>query len=99
MNDTEQSEAPSKEWEEKRRIAGLPFAELTVDQKFERVTQYVRQFEYATNRIATLENQVRQLQTHSHNEYGVVVPINSNGLGGVLSGGSAKLVSSRHPLD
>lgn len=76
-----------KVWAEKRRIAELPFAELTVDQKFERVINAISDFQYITNRVAQVETKIHHLSNHSHNEQGVVVSINSvnnsSGLGGV----------------
>lgn len=85
-------------WAEERRINSLPFAELTIDQKFARMTQYVRGFEYWINRVSSLENEIHRLKTHTHDAQGkVVVPIEH--LGGSLGSVSGAKLAGKHPLD
>ncbi len=86
-----------EEYEARIKLENTPFKELTNEQKIDRLVSYVRNFEYTSHRVGTLENRVRQLENHSHSENGsVVVPIRNNDLTGSASG-SAKM--HRHPLD
>ncbi len=90
-------EAEEARWAEERRVNELPFAELTVDQKFERMTNYMRGFDYWRNKVSTLERELTRFKKHSHNGSEVVIPIDFDRHGGELSVGSS--LSNRHPLD
>lgn len=110
MSDTQQSPEEQKseaalrqeredKWAEERRIRELPFAELTVDQKFARIIEVVRNLEYTGARVRTMELDIRDLQVHTHDNLGdVVVPIKHRSSGGDSVGmlSSAKM---RHPLE
>ena len=89
----------TEEYAEIRRIAGLSFAELTSDQKIERLRQQLMQFDYVKNQVYQLENKIRKMENHSHQDGKIVVPFNgySGGLG-ELGAVNANFLNNKHSL-
>ena len=76
--DLASSNKSDKEWEARQKLANTPFAELTSEQKIDRLVEYVRSFEYIINRVVSLEGKVNQLERHSHNEQGLAMAVFEN---------------------
>ena len=84
------AQSPSPEYLAERdrlnQVRNKPWAESTDSEKIDKLKMFVEEFKYLTNRIATLENEVRQFKKHSHKDNGdIVVPLSTEGSGGLNS--------------
>lgn len=70
-----------------KELANKPFAELTSDQKIDRLVEEIRQMRHLNSRIYGLEEQLRKMQKHDHVNGKVVIELTDNyGLGGLSTG-------------
>ena len=90
MNETTCDKANSvmteEDYKKAQELRDKPFAELTTDQKIDRLVDSVRGLRYTTQRVSELENKINKLYNHLHADGKVVTDIKSNEFGGALCG-------------
>jgi ketol-acid reductoisomerase len=74
-----------------------PFAELTLEEKVERLATELRNGRYLVSRVAELEQKLRRLERHSHSEGGKVV-VEINDINNSLNSLGMCGVQTRDPL-
>jgi hypothetical protein len=87
--------------DEEREVAEKSWAELTTEQKVERLCVVLRSQEFLVNQVTSLQNRLFELERHEHGQDGgIVIPYgmkNPHGLG-LVAGNSSKPHSALNRL-
>lgn len=68
-----------EDYKKAQELRNKPFAELTTDQKIDRLVETVRGLRYTTQRVSELEDKINKLYNHLHTDGKVVTDIKQQG--------------------
>lgn len=102
MEKTTESKMTLEEMAAQRELDAKPFAEVSDSEKINRLVRVIKEMEWGTSnligRMSKMDETIYLLKNHSHNDTGVVIPVdkaqvssNPNSIGG-------QVMSNRKPL-